>query len=105
MRWKNQGRVQINSDPSVYVLRDAIVLQASREYRQYLKAVQRAEKAINEAISEKNYEKFRKNYILWWYYDATPTLNFFKSAWFTQLTDIAPDYIIKKLREETPCGK
>lgn len=105
MRWKNQGIAQITDEGELYYLRDAIILSATREYRQYLKSVQRAEAAIKEAISEKDYTKFRRNYILWWYLNGDDALRFLRSDWYKTLTDIDGEYVIKKLREETPCGK
>lgn len=105
MRYKNQGTAQIRETGFMFMLRDAIVVSATDEYKKYLQRVQRAEQHINEAISEKDYQKFRKWYILWWSLDCKECLRFLRSSYFESLTDISAEYIINRMRKEYPCGK
>lgn len=105
MRYKGQGIAQIKETGFLFPLRDAIVVSATDEYMKYLKKVQKAEQHINEAISEKDYKKFRRWYTLWWSLDCSECLRFLRSAYFESLTDISAEYIIKRMRKEYPCGK
>ena len=64
------------------VLANAIVLQAVKDYRDANKKLSRG----------------RKNREAW--YTKDECLHFFRSGWFGTLTEIDPEYLIRKLDEE-----
>ncbi len=63
-------------------LANAIVLQAVKDYRDAVKKLSRGRKNT-EAERMKN-----------------ECLRFFRSGWFTKLTDVDPEFLIRKLDEE-----
>jgi hypothetical protein len=63
-------------------LANAIVLQAVKDYRDALKKLSRGRK--NEAAQQTKEQ----------------CLRFFRSGWFSQLTEIEPEFLIRKLDEE-----
>ncbi|MCD8353326.1 MAG: hypothetical protein LUC47_03305 [Clostridiales bacterium] len=63
-------------------LANAIILQGVKDYRMALKALK--ENPNNRSAKDTKAEVER----------------FFKSQWFSALSDISPDYLIEKLNEE-----
>lgn len=63
-------------------LANAIVLQAVKDYRDAVKKLSRGRK--NDAAQQTKDE----------------CLRFFHSAWFSQLTEVDPEFLIRKLDEE-----
>lgn len=63
-------------------LANAIVLQAVKDYRDAVKKLSRGRK--NDAAQQTKDE----------------CLRFFRSAWFAQLTEVDPEFLIRKLDEE-----
>ena len=75
------GSKNLAEDPYVR-LANAIVLQAVSDYRVALKKI-KAHPKNREAISE-----------------ALEIEKFFRSGWYSQLTDVDGEYLIRRLQEE-----
>ena len=63
-------------------LANAIILQAVKDYREANKKLKRGRKNAEA-------ERMRNE-----------CLQFFRSGWFSQLTDVEPEFLIRKLDEE-----
>lgn len=72
-----------NEEDGYQNLANAIILQAVRDFRRYAKVVKRRGYGSKEAVNE-----MRK------------IVEFIKSPWFRTLTNIEPEYLIEKLKEE-----
>lgn len=64
-------------------LANAIILQAVKDFRRCAKKIKRGGVGLDTAMKE-----------------AKEIMAFFKSNWFKTLTNLDPDILIKKLREE-----
>ena len=63
-------------------LANAIVLQAVRDYREAVKKLSRRRKNRDAQFTKEE------------------CLRFFRSKWFSQLTDLDPEFLIRRLDEE-----
>lgn len=72
-----------NEEDGYQNLANAIVLQAVRDFRKCAKVVKRRGYGSKEAVNE-----------------MRSIVEFIKSSWFKTLTNIDPDYLLEKLKEE-----
>ena len=63
-------------------LANAIIVQAAKDY-----------KILRQILKDKPWNQYAEK-------QMADLLDFFHSAWFAELTDINPDYLLRRLREE-----